>query len=66
MIAFRIDDMSCGHCQAAITQAVKALDADAQVRVDLDTHRVEIDSRRANAEQLAAVIADAGYTPIPA
>lgn len=66
MIAFRIDDMSCGHCQAAITQAIKALDTDAQVRVDLQTHRVEIDSLRVNADELAAAIADAGYTPVPA
>lgn len=66
MIAFQVNDMSCGHCVQAITQAVKAADADAQVRVDLDSHRVEIEPAKANAGQLADAIREAGYTPVPA
>ncbi|NRF65630.1 heavy-metal-associated domain-containing protein [Aquincola sp. S2] len=66
MIVFQVDDMSCAHCSAAITQAVKAVDADAQLRIDLDAHRVEIDSRTANAGQFDAAIREAGYTPKPA
>jgi copper chaperone len=64
MIAFRVDDMSCGHCVSAITRAVKEADRDATVRVDLDTHRVEIEPAQADAQALAAAIEEAGYTPV--
>lgn len=64
MIAFRVDDMSCGHCISAITRAVKEADRDATVRVDLDRHRVEIEPAQADAQALAAAIAEAGYTPV--
>ncbi|MBS0449054.1 MAG: heavy-metal-associated domain-containing protein [Proteobacteria bacterium] len=64
MIALQVDDMSCNHCVGAITRAVKEVDADADVRIDLDTHRVEIEPRRGSAEALLAAIRDAGYTPL--
>lgn len=65
MIAFEVKDMSCGHCVAAITQAVKAADAHARVQIDLPGHRVEIEPARADARALADAIRDAGYTPVP-
>lgn len=65
MIAFQVDDMSCGHCVSAITQAVKEVDAGAEVRVDLAAHRVEIDPAGADAARLKEAIAEAGYTPVP-
>jgi len=66
MIAFEVNDMTCGHCASSITKAVKALDKDAEVRIDLATHRVEVEPALADAGQLAAAIEDAGYTPVPA
>jgi copper chaperone len=66
MIAFEVNDMTCGHCVSSITRAVKALDKDAEVRIDLATHRVEVEPATAGADQLAAAIEDAGYTPVPA
>ncbi len=63
MIRFTVNDMTCGHCAATITQAVKSVDPQAEVRIDLPTHKVEIDSGKADASALSAVIADAGYTP---
>ena len=66
MIAFEVNDMTCGHCVSSITKAVKALDQDAEVRVDLATHRVEVEPAKADARQLAAAIEEAGYTPVPA
>ncbi len=65
MIAFKVDDMSCGHCVQAITQAVQQADAGAQVQIDLAQHRVTIQPVRLHAEQLQAVIREAGYTPVP-
>ena len=65
MIAFEVNDMTCGHCVSAITQAVKEADDGAQVRIDLAAHRVEIDPAAADAQALAEAIRDAGYTPRP-
>ena len=66
MIAFKIDDMTCGHCVQTITQAVKGVDAGATLRIDLASHRVEIDSTKLDASRLQNAIADAGYTPVSA
>lgn len=66
MIAFEVNDMTCGHCVKAITEAVKAVDSQADVRIDLTRHRVEIDPAASDAAALASVIRDAGYTPVPA
>jgi copper chaperone len=65
MITFQVDDMSCGHCVSAITQAVKAADREANVHIDLAAHRVQIEPASATADALAEAIAEAGYTPLP-
>ena len=66
MIAFEVNDMTCGHCIKAITEAVKAADSRADVHIDLARHRVEIEPASADAAALASVIREAGYTPVPA
>jgi len=65
MIAFEVNDMTCGRCVSAITRAVQAVDREATVQVDLATHRVEIATRAAGAAALSAAIEQAGYTPVP-
>lgn len=65
MITFEVQDMSCGHCVSTITQAVKALDAQARVQIDLARHRVEIEPATADVAALRAAITDAGFTPLP-
>lgn len=64
MIAFEVNDMTCGHCVSAITKAVQAVDGDARVEVDLAQHAVRIDGARADGDALAAAITDAGYHPV--
>ena len=64
MIAFEVNDMTCGHCIKAITDAVKAADSRADVHIDLARHRVEIEPASADAAALASVIREAGYTPV--
>lgn len=66
MITFQVDDMSCGHCAAAITRAIHQADRDAKVDVDLDAHKVRIRAVAADAHALAEAIREAGYTPVPA
>lgn len=63
MMNFEVQDMSCGHCVGAITSAVKALDPDAVVTVDLGTKRVQVDSMTADAQAVKSAIAEAGFTP---
>ena len=64
MIAFEVNDMTCGHCVGIITKAVKAVDAGADVHIDLATRRVAIDSTAADATSLRDAIEEAGYTPV--
>jgi copper chaperone len=64
MIAFDVKDMTCGHCVSTITKAVKAVDKDATVQVDLPAHRVRIETGAADAATLGAAIREAGYTPV--
>lgn len=64
MITFQIPDMRCSHCVAAITRALQALDAQAQLAFDLAQQRLIVQQASAPAAALAAAIADAGYTPV--
>ena len=65
MIAFEVNDMTCGHCASTITKAVKAADRDAKVAIDLATHLVQIQPVEADAQELSDAIKEAGYTPVP-
>ena len=64
MIEFAVEDMTCGHCVAAITRAVAALDPAAVVQTDLSNHRVRLASTQP-AQALRQAIEDAGFTPLP-
>ncbi len=63
MIEFEVNDMTCGHCAGAITQAVAAVDAAARVEIDIPMHRVRIHGS-AQPQILHAAIVEAGYTPV--
>ena len=39
---FNIPSMSCGHCAGAVTKAVRAIDPQAEVTVDLTTKKVTV------------------------
>lgn len=57
---FTVEGMTCGHCEKAVTKALLALDAQAQIVIDRTANRVEVDSSQ-NREALAKAIADEGY-----
>jgi copper chaperone len=68
MQAFRVDDMTCGHCVSTITKAIKAIkaiDKAAKVSVDPAQHLVMVEPTEADAQELHDAIAEAGYTPVP-
>lgn len=64
MIAFQVNDMTCGHCATAITKALKTTDQAAKIQIDLAAHRVQVEPISADAEALAAAMIQAGYTPV--
>jgi len=64
VIAFDVQDMTCGHCASTITRAVKQADPQARVDIDLAAHLVRIEPVQAGAEELREAIAEAGYTPV--
>jgi copper chaperone len=65
MISFEVQDMTCGHCVGAITQAIQAADPGALVDIDLASHLVRIEPVQADAAALGAAISEAGYSPQP-
>lgn len=65
MTTFLVQDMTCGHCTSTIAKAVNAVDPAADIQFDLPTHRVDIQSSKADAALLRKTISDAGYTPEP-
>lgn len=58
---FQVEGMSCQHCVRGITQALQALDPQAQVQVNLASACVTVESARPRAE-LAEAIAQEGYS----
>lgn len=60
---FTVNGMSCGHCVKAVTQALRALDPNATVQVDLDGRRVQVESEQPR-DALADAIRDEGYTVV--
>jgi copper chaperone len=58
---FTVTGMTCGHCEKAVTQAIRTLDPQAQVRIDRAQNRVEVDTTQAR-EAVARAIAEEGYT----
>jgi copper chaperone len=65
MIELRVEGMTCGHCVSAVTRAVKAIDPEANVQVDLGAGRVRVEGR-SSAEVLGKAITEAGYAAAPA
>lgn len=57
---FNVKGMSCGHCEKAVTQAIRTVDPQAQVQIDRQEERVQVQSTHSR-EALAHAIADEGY-----
>lgn len=57
---FEVRDMSCGHCVMSVTKAVKSVDSQAKVEVDLATKKVTVESG-SDRKSIADALAEAGY-----
>jgi len=58
---FTVQGMTCGHCEKAVTSAIKTLDPQAQVRIDRSQNRVEVDTSQTR-DAVAEAIREEGYT----
>lgn len=57
---FNVPDMTCGHCVASVTKAVKALDPAAEVKADLASKTVSVETALP-AAAVAMALDEAGY-----
>ena len=65
MLRFQVQGMTCSHCVQSVTKAVHAVDAQAQVQVDLAGKSVSVEgSDRKDA--IAEAIRAAGYDVLAA
>lgn len=58
---FNVQGMTCGHCEKAVTKALLTLDPQAQITVDRNQNKVQVDSEHPR-DKLRQAIADEGYT----
>lgn len=57
---FEVTGMTCGHCEKAVTQAIQQLDPQAEVKIDRNQNKVEVQSQQPR-DALAKAIAEEGY-----
>jgi len=62
MQEFVIQSMSCGGCASRVAQAVKKLDAQAKIEVDLSSRTVRIESTE-DRVAVTKALTEAGYPP---
>lgn len=61
---FNVAGMSCAHCASAVQNAVRTVDPEAQVTVNLETGHVDVLSPQPR-QDLVAAIENAGYRVQP-
>ena len=58
---FRVDDMTCGHCTAAIEAAIR--DAGGTAKADLGSKTISVEG--IGSARAAELIREVGYTAVP-
>jgi copper chaperone len=58
---FRIEDMTCGHCEKTVVKALAEVLPGRAVSIDLAARKAVVDGDAVLAEQ---AIREAGYTPV--
>lgn len=57
---FDVQGMTCGHCEKAVTAAIKTIDPQAEVHIDRGQNRVDVESSQPR-DAIAEVIREEGY-----
>lgn len=60
-ITYSVPDVSCAHCEAAITSEVSTVAGVESVDVDLDTKTVTVRGEPLDEQAIIAAIDEAGY-----
>ena len=60
MFELNVASMTCGHCVGAVTRAVKSIDPEAQVEVDLSKRKVKVESIK-DRQAIVKALEVAGY-----
>ena len=60
-VQYSVPDMSCGHCEAAVTKEILAVAGVVAVVVDLDSKRVDVTGQDLDDAAIRAAIEEAGY-----
>jgi len=60
-MTYRVPNMSCGHCQRAVSEEVLAVAGVESVDVDLETKLVVVRGDQLEDARLRSAIEDAGY-----
>jgi len=57
---FTVTGMTCGHCEKAVTRAIRQLDPQAEVKIDRAANQVQVESTQAR-DLLSHAIVEEGY-----
>lgn len=65
---FAVQGMTCAHCQAAVTEALKGVPGVALAEVDLQRQQAKVgyEEDKVTADELAKAVEKAGYTLVSA
>ena len=61
-LELEIEGMSCGHCVAAVSEALGELDGVSIERVEIGSAQVNYEPERVSPEQIVLAVEDAGYS----
>lgn len=61
MSIFKVEDMTCGHCEKAIKTELTRGDPKVKVKVDLSTKQVTVDNL--SDDRVLFLLKEIGYTP---
>ena len=62
---YRVPGMSCGHCVAAVSEALSGLDGVSVEKVQIGSAQVQYKPEVVSADQIVLAIEDAGYSANP-
>ncbi|TXH89291.1 MAG: copper chaperone [Rhodoferax sp.] len=57
---FTVTGMTCGHCEKAVTRAITRLDPQAQVQIDREANKVQVETEKPR-QDIANAISEEGY-----
>ena len=60
-VTFALSGMTCGHCVASVTKALKNIDGVRLEKVAMNEVTVDIDSGRTSKDEIAKTLDDVGY-----